>query len=417
MDLLTVLKCRLEIIDDSITTKQLIDELVSFGPLEAPVHLTELDNVVKRHYQWVRHLSAVHPFYTVRTNNDLRILGTTVLLDCGYVCSSKIEVMQVLELGVDPEWILLKSAADSDDLLKFAQRKRLLLSFSTERELRNIHHVYSEAELLICFGYELDPDAEHQSQIETHDLLNLAKELEMDVIGWSYEPSSVHLDHTTLHDAIRKGREITDFAMIVGFNFNFINIGNGLSIHKDHDISQYAAQVNRSLQDFFPDRGNFTIVAESGPFHCAAAVTAISTINGKRVFWHPEFPSQIERVSYYLNHDFGDESSRFEPIIWKSPKDCGTVCRSSLYASSNECLIDNLALPEVNEMDCMVFENQGASTSDLAEMPVLPITLAFVRKSMWNFLKALSTSDNPRRFILTSQYLSKEARIERLRYD
>lgn len=146
MDLLTVLKCRLEIIDDSITTKQLIDELVSFGPLEAPVHLTELDNVVKRHYQWVRHLSAVHPFYTVRTNNDLRILGTTVLLDCGYVCSSKIEVMQVLELGVDPEWILLKSAADSDDLLKFAQRKRLLLSFSTERELRNIHHVYSEAE-------------------------------------------------------------------------------------------------------------------------------------------------------------------------------------------------------------------------------------------------------------------------------
>nr|XP_029733091.1 ornithine decarboxylase-like [Aedes albopictus]XP_029733098.1 ornithine decarboxylase-like [Aedes albopictus] len=417
MDLLNVLKCRLEIVDDSITTRQLIDELVSCGPLDAPVHLTELDNVVKRHYQWVRHMPVVHPFYTVRSNNDTRILGATVLLDCGYVCTSKVEAMQVLELGVDPEWILLKSAADSDDLLKFARRKRLLLTFRDEQELRSIHRSYPEAELLISFGYELDPSLEHDSQIETHELLNLAKELGMDIIGWSFESTTNRRDHDTIYDVVRKGREITDFAMIVGFDFNFINLGNGIPECQDQDLSQYATQVNRSLQEFFPDRRNFTIVAESGSFHCAAAVTAISTVNGKRIFWHPEFPSQIDRVFYYLNHDIGDGSWNFQPIIWKNPKDCGTVCRSSLYASSNECLIENLSLPEVNEMDFLVFENQGASTSDLTRLPVLPITLTFVRRSMWHFLESLSNSDSPRRFIMNSQYLAKESKIARLRFD
>lgn len=146
MDILNNLKYRLEIVDDSLTTKQLIDQLVSIGPLQEPLHLTELDNVVKRHYQWLQHLPRIHPYYTVRSNNDARILGTTVLLDCGYTCSSKAEAMQIMELGVEPEWILLKDAAKTPELLKFARRKRLAVVFENEQELRQIHQHYPEAE-------------------------------------------------------------------------------------------------------------------------------------------------------------------------------------------------------------------------------------------------------------------------------
>ncbi|XP_062555515.1 ornithine decarboxylase-like isoform X2 [Armigeres subalbatus] len=417
MDLLNILKCRLEIVDDGVTTNRLIDELVSFGPLEASVHLTELDKVVKRHYQWIRHLPVVHPFYTVRNNNDLRILGTTVLLDCGYVCTSKSEVLQVLELGVDPEWILLKSAAGNDELLKFARRKRLLLAFNNEQDLRNIHHFYPEAELLISFEYEADPFLEHDSHIRTHELLNLAKELELDVIGWTFNSTPRHTNHNAVFEIIRKGREITDFALIVGFDFNFINLGSSCSEHHDQDLVQYSIEVNRALQEFFPDSRQFTIVAESGAFHCAPAVTTVSTVNGKRVFWHPEFPSQIDKVYYYLNHDVGESSAVVKPIIWKDPRNCGMICNSNLYASSNKCLVENVPLPEVNEMDSLVFENQGSSNSSAMDSPIFPITLTVIRKSMWHFLETLSISENPRRFIFNSQYLSRETKIERLKFD
>lgn len=146
MDILNILKYRLEIVDDSLTTNQLIDQLVSSGPLHEPLQLMEVDNVVKRHYQWLRYLPHVRSFYSVRSNNDVRILSTTILLDCGFICSSKAEVMQIMELGVEAEWILLRDAAKSKEMLKFARRKRLSIVFENEQELRQIHRYYPEAE-------------------------------------------------------------------------------------------------------------------------------------------------------------------------------------------------------------------------------------------------------------------------------
>ncbi|XP_065073930.1 ornithine decarboxylase-like [Ochlerotatus camptorhynchus] len=420
MDILNILKYGLEIVDDSLTTKELIDQLVSIGPLQEPLHLTELDNVVKRHYQWLRHLPRVHPYYTVRSNNDARILGTTVLLDCGYICSSKAEVMQIMELGVEPEWILLKDAAKTTELLKFARRKRLTVVFEHEQELRQIHQHYPEAEILVRFGFNTDSSLEHDSHIKTHELLNIARDLELDVIGWCFNGgASFRHNDGVVYEAIRKGREISDFALILGFNFRFINLEASFTGEQDNELQEYSTRINRALAEFFPDRWNLTVTAESGPFLSAAAVTAVSAIHGKRVFWHRQFPSQIDRVFYYLNHDIGGDQGQkqIKPIIWKSLTDCGAVCQSSLFASSNECMLENLPLPEVNEMDFFVFENQGASLSDLTELQCTPIVLVFVRKSMWDFLETLSVSNHPKTCILSSQYLQRVAKIERLRFE
>lgn len=413
MDVLKVLKHRLEVVDDSLTTKQLIDQLVSIGPLQEPLHLTELDNVVKRHYQLLRHLPRVHPYYTVRSNNDVRILGITVLLDCGFICSSKAEVMQIMELGVEPEWILLKGAAKSTELLKFARRKRLAVIFEDEHELRLIDQHYPEAELLIQFGINIDTSAEHDSPIKTHELLNLARELDLEVIGWCCNSDGM------IYEAIRKGREISDFAMILGFEFRFINLEVAFAGELDSELQDYSAQVNRALTEFFPERRSLTVTAEVGPFLSASAVTVVSAVYGKRVFWHQQFPSQIDRVFYYLNHNVGCDVGRKspQPIIWKSSKDCGAMCQSSLFASSSECLLENLALPEVNEMDFFVFENQGASLSSLTELQCTPIVLVFTRKSMWDFLENLSVSSHPKSCVLSSQYLQRVAEIERLKFE
>ncbi|KAL9697794.1 hypothetical protein quinque_001235 [Culex quinquefasciatus] len=396
MEILNVLKCRLEIVDDAVSSRQLVDQLISDAPrTEEPLlHLTELDCVVKRHYDWLRNLPRVRPYYTVGSNDDVRIIGTTALLDCGYVCSSKAEVLKVLEFRVDPGVVLLERVGGNAELLRFARRKDVRVVFDSEEELRMIHQYFPEAEVLIRFRLGEDVQPGCQADGEARDLLNLAKELNMDVIGWCFNAGSFCCDPAIFYTAISKGREITDHATIVGFNFKFINLGVGVCGQKDVQGQRYASYINRALEDYFPERRGWTIAAEVGSFHSAAAVTAITAIRGKRIFWNQRHPSRIDQVFYYVSgrvertsHSLIHASDPVCPIVWKDRDECGVECRTTLYeAGSDECICKDLLLPELNENDFMVFESQGnfaRRISKSAEGVSCPITLVYVRRSMW----------------------------------
>lgn len=144
--LLAELKNRLEIVPDSVTSKHLVDRLVALGPQEEPLHLIELDNLIKQHYAWLRHLPRVNPFYAIKSNDEPSIVATSVLLGIGYDCASKSELERVLAHGVNSEKIIFAQPAKTIDALKFARESKVRTVFDSEFELKKIQQYYPEAE-------------------------------------------------------------------------------------------------------------------------------------------------------------------------------------------------------------------------------------------------------------------------------
>lgn len=144
--LLANLKNRLEIVPDSETSKNLVDRLVALGPQEEPLHLIELDNLIKQHYAWLRHLPRVNPFYAIKSNDEPTIVATSVLLGIGYDCASKSELKRVLAHGVNSEKIIFAQPAKTIEALKFARESKVRTVFDSEFELKKIQQYYPEAE-------------------------------------------------------------------------------------------------------------------------------------------------------------------------------------------------------------------------------------------------------------------------------
>ncbi|KAL1401372.1 hypothetical protein pipiens_006651 [Culex pipiens pipiens] len=173
--LLAELKNRLEIVPDSVTSKHLVDRLVALGPQEEPLHLIELDNLIKQHYAWLRHLPRVNPFYAIKSNDEPSIVATSVLLGIGYDCASKSELERVLAHGVNSEKIIFAQPAKTIDALKFARESKVRTVFDSEFELKKIQQYYPEAEyycaatttnVVSIHGKKILYNAEDPTQIE-----------------------------------------------------------------------------------------------------------------------------------------------------------------------------------------------------------------------------------------------------------
>ncbi|KXJ81862.1 hypothetical protein RP20_CCG017282 [Aedes albopictus] len=436
MDILSVLRSRLEIVDDCVTSKQLVDRLVARGPLEESLHLTELDTLVKRHYQWLKYLPRVRPFYAIKSNDEPSLVETTILLGCGYDCASTGELKRILGFRVDPERIMFGQPAKTIESLEFAKKMKLRTVFDSEDELRKIHRYYPEAKVVIRFRLETAEDPMRlgikfgcEVDLEARELLDLAKELGIDVIGWCFNLGHSCINPENFYTGIKKGRELTDYAESLGFKFNLIDLGGGFSGDKDVSIERYAEQINRGLDEFFPEGLGYTIVAEPGRYYSAAAVTAVVPIHGKRMIRNKENPKEIENVFYFFNDGIYGTfySAKYrgkgvKPIVWKPQSECGAVRKTTLYGPTCDGIdffAKDIDMPELGVSDFLVFENQGAysrvhSCRFNGFCPPKPVT--FVRKSVWELLEEASEGDATR-IVMDSKFLLGNGNFEKLAFE
>ncbi|XP_053698283.1 ornithine decarboxylase 1-like [Sabethes cyaneus] len=436
MDVLSALAERVDIVDDTTSSADLVDRLVSLGPREEPLHLVELDTVVKRHYDWLRHLPRVRPFYAIKSNDEAPIVETTILLDCGFDCASKAEVQRMLEFGVAPERIIFAQPIKTIESLEFARENKIRTVFDNEAELRKIQQYYPGAEVLIRYRFD-SRQAKIQLGVkfgcnpdkEANDLLDLAKELGINVIGWCFNVGSGCSDVEIFYEAIQAGRRITDYASSIGFNFWFIDLGGGFNGNKSTDIGSYAVHINRALDEFFPEDQKWFVIAEPGRFYCAAAHTAVIPVHGKRVFRNLNNPSQVEKIFYYFNDGMYGTfySAKYrnmpvKPIVWKNRADCGPEYSTFLYGPTcdgSDCFAQNILLPELQISDFLVFENQGAYSKVNAcrfNGFCFPKSVVFVRRSIWKLLEKTATSKTPNEIVLASQFLQNTYQLGALEY-
>lgn len=286
---------------------------------DEPLMVCNLRDIIAKYQQFVRSLPQVKPFYAVKCNADKTVLRLLADLCVNFDCASKNEIRDVLEIGVAPNRIIFAHPCKAISHIQYAKEANVaMMTFDNEYELFKIKEHFSSAKLVLRLKVDDSKSIDKlglkfgASFSESHQLLQTAKNLDLDVIGVSFHVGSRCYSSSAFYDAVEKARRIFDLASSrYGFNFHLLDIGGGFP-GTDEEVISFSDAANMfqiAFKQFFPqaDRtqpnsGNrIDIIAEPGRYFVTSAYTLICKITSMREIKSTDNNSSTIKYMYYLN--------------------------------------------------------------------------------------------------------------------
>lgn len=300
----------------------------------------------------------------------LRLLAE---LGTGFDCASMQEIETILDLGVDPSRIIYAQPCKTKSFIRFAAHHRVKqMTFDNADELYKIQRFFPDAELFLriltddssslCrlsdkFGASMDT---------TMRLLQLAKELDLNVVGVSFHVGSGASDPQSFARAVQDSRIVFDQASNVGYHLKTLDVGGGFSA----DLFESMASVlSKALDENFPP--NVRIIGEPGRYYVASAFTLACNIIARRDIQDPA--TGMTNYMLYLNDGvYGNFASLIYDHQVASPRILSKRDRSthgveySLWGPSCDGIdriTDTCTLHGILDVgDWLYFEEMGAYT-------------------------------------------------------
>ena len=184
------------------------------------------------------------------------------------------------------------------------------MTFDNADELYKIKELFPEAELFLriltddssslCrlslkFGASLDC---------TEALLNLAKDLSLNVVGVSFHVGSGASDPNSFVQAVRDSRTVFDQAAAVGYELKTLDIGGGFT--GDALFEQMAAVLRDTLDEYFPP--SVRIISEPGRYFVSDAYTLACNVIARRDI-HDPATNDTSYMLYLNDGVYGNFSS------------------------------------------------------------------------------------------------------------
>ncbi|XP_031698463.1 ornithine decarboxylase-like, partial [Anarrhichthys ocellatus] len=188
--------CCIVIPDNGRTIRDFLDSKIKecgSADNEEPVYVASLDSIFERHLRWRTNLPRVKPFYAVKCNNDASVLRMMSALDTGFDCASKVEIQQMLSLGVTPDKIIYAHTTKPLSHIKYACTHGVdMMTFDSEEELLKISLSHAKAKLVLRIAVDdsaskIRFSSKFGARLESvGKLLGRAGELGLEVIGVSF---------------------------------------------------------------------------------------------------------------------------------------------------------------------------------------------------------------------------------------
>ena len=251
-----------------------------------------------------------HTTLAVKCNPDPQVIRLLAELGTGFDCASKAEIEQVLNMGIDPSRIIYAQPCKTKSYVRYAAENGVKqMTFDNTDELYKIKSLFPDAELFLriltddssslCrlslkFGASLD---------STVDLLKLAKELELNVVGVSFHVGSGASDPMAFLKAVQDARVVFDQAAAFGYYLRTLDVGGGFCSETFNEMS---AVLSAALDEHIPSHVN--IIGEPGRYYVSSAFTLASHIIARRTIEDPETLEKSYMI--YLNDGlYGNFSS------------------------------------------------------------------------------------------------------------
>ncbi|KTF74917.1 hypothetical protein cypCar_00032511 [Cyprinus carpio] len=196
--------------------------------------VADLGALMRQHVLWKTTMPLIRPFYPVSCNSSPVVIEVLSALGVGFVCANKAETTLVLDHDVPPENIILSGVCKQLSLIKHAAKTGInYLVCENEAELRKIARAHPEAKLLL----QVSTDAQVEEASVTigcslkscRHLLEMAKDLSVNVVGVTFQVPASCRDPQAYTHALSDARCIFDMAKELGFDMKILDIGGGFS--------------------------------------------------------------------------------------------------------------------------------------------------------------------------------------------
>lgn len=295
----------------------------------------------------------------------------------GFDCASKAEIDLALATGIDPSRIIYAQPCKTKSYLRYAAQVGVKqMTFDNADELYKIKACFPDAELYLriltddstslCrlsmkFGASLDV---------ARELLELAAQLELKVVGVSFHVGSGAEDPSAFVKAVQDARMVFDQAVEVGHELHTLDVGGGFS----HDtFEKFAGYLGEALDVYFPP--HVRIIAEPGRYYVANAFTLAANIIARRDIPDPADSTRDAYMVYLNDGVYGN----FSNIIFDHQHPIAQIlfCANGIDRSAEgvhysiwgptcdgiDVITQHIELPGMLDVgDWLFFEEMGAYT-------------------------------------------------------
>ncbi|ORY29411.1 ornithine decarboxylase [Rhizoclosmatium globosum] len=347
----------------------------------------DMGEVIRQHIQWKEMLPRVEPFYAMKCCPDPMVIKTLATLGTGFDCASRTEIETALEYGVDPSKIIYANPCKQTSHIRYAAAKGVhMMTFDNADELRKIKQHMPNAQLVVRI---LGSDGSRSlcnlglkfgaPPAIVPSLLQVAKDLELNVIGVSFHVGSGCFDAQVFGDAVKAAAGVIEVAKDFGFEFSMLDIGGGFPCNGASGLTfkEIVSVLRPAIDDLIPS--HIRVIAEPGRYYAASAFTLAVNVVARLAVQAPTSANDHPAFMYYINDGmygsfncitfdhqictprvlakngtfmFGAETTEpeYPCSIW------GPTC------DSIDCITKEGSLPELNVGDWMYFDNMGAYT-------------------------------------------------------
>lgn len=353
--------------------------------------IADLGEIVRQHRRWVHLLPRIEPFYAIKCNPDPVILQTMVQLGVGFDCASRTEIAAVLEYGVDPARLIYANPCKQASHICYAAEKGVrMMTFDNADELHKVKKHYPTAQLVLRV---LTDDSKSICKLGTkfgaspsiaRELLTLAKELHLNVVGVSFHVGSGCFDAMAFRQAVETARQVFDVAADVGFDLQLLDVGGGFPGNCQANVSfeAIASILGPAVDELFPS--HVRVIAEPGRFFVASAYTLSVNITARRIVHERKADANGDdgetNIMYYVNDGvYGSFNcilfdhaavtpqvlQKEETYLYGKSSSNEPLFPCSLWGptcDSMDCITKTARLPQLDVGDWLYFENMGAYT-------------------------------------------------------
>lgn len=202
----------------------------------------------------------------------------------GFDCASKAEIDLVLSLGIDASRIIYAQPCKTKSYLRHAAKVGVKqMTFDNSDELFKIKGCYPDAELVLRI---LTDDSASLCRLsakygaslgEANELLRLARDLQLNVVGVSFHVGSGASDPSSFRKSVQDARQVFDEASTLGYDMKLLDVGGGFV---DETFELFAGALNDALEDYFP--GDVRIIGEPGRYYASNAFTLAANVIARR---------------------------------------------------------------------------------------------------------------------------------------
>ncbi len=364
---------KIEIINKT-DTLDIINFFLEKHQSDQPFFIVNLTEIIKKINLWREKLPNIHPHYAIKCNPDDTVIKLMLSMDMSFDCASKNEISKVISAGCSPNKIIYANPCKMIEQIRYARANDVdLMTFDSSHELYKIKLYHPIAKLVLrikvddsksrckfnCkFGVGLD---------QVDELLQIAKFMELDVIGVSFHVGSGCEDPEVFKTAISDCRKVYDMAKEKGFNFSIVDIGGGFPGDNDEQFNIMAGIINSSCEEYFANT-EIKFIAEPGRFFVTSAYTLISSVINKKIVKNTEDNSK--HIVYYLSESvygsfnntvFDHAKIKLQPFNERNEKQYECTIYGPTCDSIDKIMI-NCKLPDLSIGEVIFVENMGAYT-------------------------------------------------------